>query len=251
MARLYPHKGRFCARPLDSAGYIYRMTDKLALYYAPDNASLCVRLALVHLNVSFDTVLVDRTQSAQSSPAYLAMNPNGQIPTLCTPDGPIYETAAILLWLADNHAGEVFPAPQDATRGHALKWLFWLSNTLHPAMRMLFYPQKYIGYDAVPDLTAALRDQLARHMAHLEAHAPWLDDDLGILAFYLAPMLRWSAIYGAGPRWFEIEQFPRLLAFAKRVEQTETSHQASLAEGLGQSIFSAPRLPNPPEGSAL
>ena len=108
------------------------MSTSLRLHYAPDNASLCVRLALAELGVDYQTVLVDRATRAQKSPDYLALNPNGLIPVLGTPDGPLFETGAILLWLADTY-GELLPQP----RGHSLKWLFWLSNTLHAAERML------------------------------------------------------------------------------------------------------------------
>ncbi len=50
----------------------------------------------------YRTVLVDRAAQAQKSPAYLALNPNGLIPVLETPHGPVFETAAILLWLAET-----------------------------------------------------------------------------------------------------------------------------------------------------
>lgn len=251
-ARLFIWNSRFCANAAGRACYCQPMTTDLTLYYAPDNASLCVRLALLAVRRPFQTVLVDRSVDGQSQPAYLAKNPNGQIPTLETPDGAIYETGAILLWLADQHAGQLFPAPDAPARAEGLKWLFWLSNTLHPALRMMFYPEKYIDADTIPALQSALRAQLTRQMAHLEAHAPWLDEtDVSILGTYLAPMLRWSALYGAGPRWFEIAHFQRLHAFALRMERRDISDQASRSEGLGQTIFSAPSLPNPPEGSAL
>ena len=86
------------------------------LHYAPDNASLIVRLALEELGRPYETVLVDRRAKAQRSPAYLALNPAGRIPTLETPDGPISETGAILLWLADRH-GALAPAAGDPARG--------------------------------------------------------------------------------------------------------------------------------------
>ena len=81
------------------------MSHRLRLHYAPDNASLCIRLALEELGLPYETVLVNRATHAQRSPAYLALNPNGLIPVLETPDGPLFETGAILLWLADTHGG--------------------------------------------------------------------------------------------------------------------------------------------------
>jgi len=75
------------------------------LHYAPDNASMIFRLALEHLGVAYQTALVDRAAGGQNAAAYLALNPNGLIPVLETPQGPIFETGAILLWLGDTHGG--------------------------------------------------------------------------------------------------------------------------------------------------
>lgn len=221
------------------------MTQQLTLYYAPDNASLCVRLALLELALPFQTVLVDRAALGQNSPDYLAVNPNGLIPTLGTAEGPIYETGAILLWLA----GDGFmPSP----RGEALKWMFWLANTLHPALRMWFYPQKYIDDAAVPALLNATEGRLTALFAHLETHAGWLDDRTpSALSCYLAPMIRWAALYGPTQGWFDLCNYPRLRSFAILFENRPAAHEASRAEGLGQTIFSNPQYPNPPEGSAL
>ncbi|MCO4846603.1 MAG: glutathione S-transferase family protein [Yoonia sp.] len=227
------------------------MTTPLTLYYAPDNASLCVRLALLALEVPFETRLVDRNTNAQNGPVYMALNPNGLIPTLITPDGPIYETGAVLLWLADKKAGHVFPAADASGRTAGLAWLFWLSNTLHPALRMTFYPSKYIEAGSIPQLLTATRTNLLAQFTQLESRAEWLDDPhVGILHCYLAPMLRWAALYGADQSWFDLHKFPRLLAFAKRFEVTHVATQARLAEGLGDTAFSAPSPPCPPEGSA-
>ena len=83
------------------------------LHYAPDNASLIVRLALEELGVPYHALLVDRRKNAQKSKAYLALNPSGRIPVLETMDGPIFETGAILMWLVDQHQA-LGPAPTDA-----------------------------------------------------------------------------------------------------------------------------------------
>jgi len=47
----------------------------ISLHYAPDNASLIVRIVLEELALPYETVLVDRSASAQSSDAYLKLNP--------------------------------------------------------------------------------------------------------------------------------------------------------------------------------
>lgn len=219
------------------------------LHYAPDNASLIVRLALDAVGAEFDTVLVDRSRNGQNSAAYRALNPNGLIPTLETPDGILFETTAILLYLAERHTG-LMP-PGGAPRAAALKWLVWIGNTLHPSQRMLFYPDQYTD-GAHEDLRAPARARITRLLGLLgDAHdADWLETAPSAPGFYLAPMLRWCALYG-GPRWFDLGAHPRLMDFARRMEHTAPVQTAIKAEGLGPRPFTDPQPPNPPEGSAL
>ena len=228
------------------------MENALRLHYAPDNASLCVRLVLEEMALPFETVLVDRSTSAQKSAQYLAMNPNGLIPVLETPHGPMFETAAILLWLADREK-VMIPAPDTPERAHALQWLFWLSNTFHASLRMLFHPDKYtpIASDTLREMT---RERLVAQLDMLEAAqtVPWRDSqDTTIHACYLAPLLRWCALYGGSTEWFDLSRWPKLHAFAQRFETRPAVVRAAKAEGLGPTPISAPSPCCPPEGTAL
>ncbi len=226
------------------------MTDLLRLHYAPDNASLCVRLALEMLELPYEAVLVDRSRGDHTSAAYLAMNPNGLIPTLETPQGVLFETAAILLWLSERE-GKLFPAPGSPDRGAGLKWLFWLANELHASERVLFYSERLMSAEHVGELDRSVHVQIRNHLHLLDNAAPgWLADDT-ILGCYLAPLLRWPVIYGNNPGWLNLADYPNLLAFARRFEATEASRRCAEAEGLGDKPFSEPEYPNPPEGSPL
>ena len=138
----------------ESGPYDTIMQTPYRLHYAPDNASLIVRLALEELRAPYETVLVNREIQGQRTRGYLKLNPNGLIPVLETPQGPIFETAAILLWLADTHHA-LAPSPDDIERGVFLKWLFFVSNTLHSGLRMLFHPECYVGPD--PAAQSAMR----------------------------------------------------------------------------------------------
>lgn len=234
------------------------MTQPYRLHYAPDNASLVIRLALEELRLPYDAVLVDRSTQEHKAAPYLSLNPHGRIPVLETPDGAIFETGAILLWLADRQ-GALMPAPDHPQRGDALKWLFFLSDTLHAELRMLFYPTFYIGAD--PSHQTALRDGLrasiAAHLAQLEdaagaGHA-WLNaDGLTVLDLYLVTCLRWIALY---PRdragWWDRASAPHLARLCAKVEALPAAHACALAEGLGPHPFTAPAYPTPPKGSAI
>lgn len=233
------------------------MDSHYRLHYAPDNASLIVRLALEEMGLPYRTVLVDRAVRAQRSPAYLRLNPNGLIPALETPDGPMFETGAILLWLADRH-GVLAPKAGSAERAAFLKWLFFVSNTLHPAIRMTFYPDQYIGGEE--PLQARLRlhmqGEIGRHLDKLEWLAgerpAWLAaETVSVLDFYVVCILRWLALYPKGEtEWFDIGNWPRLRGLAARLDHCKAALAAVNAEGLGPDPFTAPKYANPPEGSA-
>ena len=232
------------------------MTEPYRLHYAPDNASLVIRLVLLELGQPFDTILVDRRQRQQDSDGYRALNPNGLIPVLETPDGPIFETAAILLWLADRHNG-LAPQPESRERAPFLKWLFFASNTLHADLRQLFYAEKYIGPDAA--LQQALRTGMCQRIdAHLRvldetAGTEWLGgENPSVLDFYLACQMRWMALYPAQTdrSWFDLTRYPALQATLARLETRPSVLNAQAAEGLGPTPFTHPTHPTPPEGSA-
>lgn len=233
------------------------MSPTYRLHYAPDNASLIVRLVLDELGQPFETTLVDRRAQGQRNTSYLALNPNGLIPVLETPDGPIFETAAICLWLADRHHA-LFPPPESAARGDALKWLFFTSNTLHATLRMLFYPENYIGPDADDQsrLRTRLHQNLRGHLQTLDAVAAtrpaWLGaSDAGVLDFYISVCLRWMALYPkGGTDWFRLSDTPHLHALAARTETRAPVRRAIIAEGLGATPFTRPVYATPPQGSA-
>ncbi|EBA15532.1 glutathione S-transferase family protein [Roseobacter sp. SK209-2-6] len=234
------------------------MTQTYRLHYAPDNASLIIRLALEELGLSYETSLVDRRSRAQDGAAYRRLNPNGLIPVLETPDGPMFETAAILLWLADRH-GALAPEAISPERAAFLKWLFFASNTLHADLRMSFYPEKYIGSDPSHHaaLRAGLRERLKAHLGHLDDLASqdlsWFGAETpSALDYYIAPMLRWMALYPEqGDRsWYDLSTYPHLHALLSKLESRPAVHAAIKAEGLGETPFTKPLPANPPEGSA-
>lgn len=232
--------------------------DILRLHYAPDNASLVIRLAMEEIGVPYETVLVDRRSGQQKSTGYLKLNPNGLIPVLETPHGPMSETAAILLWLSDTYGGPD-PFPDHPDRAPYLSWLFFASNTLHADLRMTFYPGQYAtdSDDVHLILRQGLRARIDGHLDRLDnlvSNKPnWLDGaHPSGLSWYIACMIRWMALYPAeGDRsWFSLAQRPHLTRMLSVLEDRPAARRAIKAEGLGPTPFTAPHHPNPPEGSA-
>lgn len=226
----------------------------LRLHFAPDNASLIIRLALDEIGVPFETVLVDRRGAEQRGAAFRRLNPRGMIPVLETPEGPMFETAAILLWLTET-SGRLAPQVGAPGRPLFLSWLFALSNGLHADLRGLFYPDTVAGPDPAA-YTARARTRVSAMLDMLEALAAegpgWFAGaEITVLDLYVTVILRWLALYPPGQTgWFRLGDWPRLKALAGRIETRASARRAAAAEGLGPAPFTRPQPADPPFGSA-
>lgn len=223
------------------------------LHYAPDNASMIIRLVLEGASLPYRTALIDRSTRQQDSAAYRALNPTGLIPTLETPVGPISETAAILLWLGE--AQGLVPPVGHPDRAVLLRWLFFTSNTAHSDLRSLFYPEQYVPASAIAEHHTIMSGRMQRHFDILDqvaAEYPQLFSPQGIMAPYLCALMRWSVLYPMNQRqWFDLAAYPNLSAMAEAMEAAPQTARVALAEGLGPHPFTAPEYAQPPEGSAL
>ena|SRR5689334_22036959 len=89
-----------------------------------------VRWAFEELGVSYELVMIDLGQREQRSASYLNVNPNGRVPTIDDDGFVLWESDAILWYLADNHGrGRIVP---ESVRERALvqQWMSWNMNHL-------------------------------------------------------------------------------------------------------------------------
>ena len=172
----------------------------MQLHYYPSNASMVPHLVLEELGVPYELVLVDRTQAAHKSAAYLALNPNGLIPVFVDGDLVLYETAAVFLHLADTHpqAG-LAPALGTTERAHFYKWLMWLTNTLQSALIVYFYPERWADTpDAMAQVKAHAEAKIGAMLDQLDAElgrngGPWIGGAAyGVLDAYVLTLCRWT-----------------------------------------------------------
>jgi glutathione S-transferase len=106
------------------------ITSRLALYHAwVSSASRRVRFVLEEKQLSYQGILVNLLEFEQHSPEYLALNPNGFVPTLVHDGHPIIESSVICEYL-----DEVFPSrplrpadPRDRARMRV--WAKWTTRS--------------------------------------------------------------------------------------------------------------------------
>jgi glutathione S-transferase len=118
----------------------------LRLYWRPGTSALAPHAALAEIGVPYELIRIER-DTAQTDPAYLALNPLGVVPTLIDGDLVITESAAILLYLADRYPeAELIPTKLiPAERAQFYRWLIFMTNTLQTALlrcRFVFRPAR-------------------------------------------------------------------------------------------------------------
>lgn len=219
----------------------------LTLHHAPDFASTIVRFALEELELPHTLAIVDLDGGALAEPAYRQINPIGLIPALETDDGPMFETAAILLWLVDR-TGRLGPGPEDPDRAAFLSWLFFTSNALHQAALAMFYPHRPAGEANTDATRAAAHDQIVARLGLIEAmiatrHPRWLSPDHpGVLGYYLGILVRWLIMLPPDPYGIDLDDFPRLQAVLAAHEARPAALRVAKADNLGPTPFTKPRV---------
>ena len=99
----------------------------ITLYAAPMSSATPVLTALTELEVPHEMVPMDLSAGDQRKPDFLALNPNGQVPTLVVDGTPMFEALAIMQWLGDRFGVErgLWPASDAPERLVALSWSTW------------------------------------------------------------------------------------------------------------------------------
>lgn len=101
--------------------------------------------AVAHqLGIQLETQTLDLRAGEQRTPEYLALNPNAKVPTLVDGEIVIWESNAIICYLAGKADTELWP--KSAKRYDILRWMFWDANHLSNALNRLFF-QKFFNRD--------------------------------------------------------------------------------------------------------
>lgn len=124
------------------------------LFCAPDTYAMCAHAVLEEIDADYAIHWV-KIFTEDPDPSFLAASPHCRTPALSGPDGTVFETGAVCLYLAERHpeAGLVIPTG-DPRRGAFLQWLHYLATTLQPDVIIQYHPEFY--HDD-PALQAQLR----------------------------------------------------------------------------------------------
>ena len=90
-----------------------------------------VALCLEEMALPYELVPVDTRKGDQHKPEFLKVNPNAKVPAIVDGDATVFDSNAILLYLADK-TGKFQPAKSDKARGELLSWLMFVASGVGP-----------------------------------------------------------------------------------------------------------------------
>ncbi len=183
-----------------------------------------VRWALEEVRQPYEVRLV--SFGAMKEPAHLELHPFGQIPTYEDGDLALFETGAIVLHLAERHAGLL---PDDANaRARAIAWMFAAVNTVEPpilelANAVIFERDKPWAKERLPVVQDRVRDR-SKQLATRLGDADWLDG-----AFSAGDLMMVSVLLRLRPSGL-LDEYPNLAAYVARGEARPAYKRAFAAQ---------------------
>ena len=169
-----------------------------------------IRWALEEVGQPYDVRLVSFKTMKQ--PAHLALQPFGQIPTYEEGDLALFESGAIVLHIAERHAG-LLPDGADG-RARAIAWMFAAVSTVEPPIVdrqiAMFTERDKTWYEEhLSMIDKRIRAQLAQLSAHLR-DGDWLDGAFSAADIIMIHVLRRLESSGILP------EYPNVSAYIER-----------------------------------
>jgi glutathione S-transferase len=183
-----------------------------------------VRWALEEVGQPYEVRLV--SFAAMKQPAHLAVHPFGQIPTYEEGDLALFETGAIVLHIAEHHAGLL---PRDANaRARAIAWMFAAVNNVELPIHELANARILDGdkpwaKERLPLVTDRVRERLKPLSARLD-DADWLDGAFSAGDLMMVSVLLRLRVSGL------LDEFSNLAAYVARGEARPAYQRAFAAQ---------------------
>lgn len=183
-----------------------------------------VRWALEEVGQPYDVRLV--SFSAMKEPAHMALHPFGQIPTYEQDGLALFETGAIVFYIAQRFTGLL---PEDANaRARAIMWMFAALNSVEPiiiefATAKLLESDKPWAEERMPIVVDRVRKRVQQLSDRL-GDADWLDGD-----FSAGDLMMISVLLRLRPSGI-LNEFPNLAAYVARGEKRPAYQRAFAAQ---------------------
>ena len=189
----------------------------IVLYWHPMSSATPVACALAELDLPHERIKIDIRAGEQHRPDFLALNPNGKVPTLTVDGAPMFEALAIEMWLGQTYGVQrgLWPAEGTPERLQAMSWSTW-SYVTYGAQVFRLKAAINMGTPDDAHGTAAHQalDELLTVLDGRLSERPWLLGDAYSLAdLIVASVIGYSAHVGA-----PVAKHPTTLAWLQKVQ---------------------------------
>lgn len=177
-------------------------------------------LALEECGEPYTLEVVDLMSGAHRSAAYKRLNPTGRVPTLVDGDFKLWESNAILVYLADKHPDRLFAGSTSRERAEAARWMFMNASHLSPATARIFAHTIRLPEDQRnPKIVEESRAEVDRCLAPIEQQlkdggASFLCGPFGIADLSVAPTLAIAPMLS-----IKLDAYPSVVAWLGRVQE--------------------------------
>ncbi len=150
------------------------------LYTAPTPNGFKASVALEELEIPYETHSINMMENEQKESWFLKINPNGRIPAIVDGDVPVFESGAIMIYLAEK-TGRLLPS-SGPDRARAIEWLMFQMGGIGPMMGQAnvfyrYFPEKLQpAIDRYQNESRRLFEVLDRRLGESE----WLADEYSI-----------------------------------------------------------------------
>ena len=196
----------------------------MKLYYHPASPNCIPVLALAdHLGLELERIFTDPFKGETRTPEYLKNNPNGKVPTLVDGDYVVWESNAIMIYLADQNETSLWPRDMK-TRVSIIHWQFWQQAHWLHATGILTWERLIKSFADLgdPDPAEEKKGEEAVERygavlnASLEGKQYLVGDQLTLADFAVA-----SPLVYAEPCRFPLKDFSHLHAWYARISELE------------------------------
>lgn len=202
-------------------------------HYAPDTCALASHIVLRDVGADFTLRRIDFATKQQQGADYLRLNPKGRVPVLETPGGPLTETPAILIYLAQMFpAAGLAPLDDPFALAELQAVNSYLCSTLHVAHAHRMRGYRWVDADdtaAIAAMQKKVPDSVGAAWAHVEAHVmrgPLVMGETYTVADpYLFTLAQWIEADGVDPA-----RFPKVIAHRERMRARPNVRAALAAE---------------------
>ncbi|QPF72380.1 glutathione S-transferase family protein [Roseateles sp. DAIF2] len=177
--------------------------SKIVLYWHPMSSATPIACALTELGLPHERVKIDIRSGEQHRPDYLALNPNGKVPTLTVDGAPMFEALAIQLWLGETYGIErgLWPEAGTPERLQAMSWCTWAYvtyGTVLVRLQLATQGEEALRSEALAQAAHAGLDRLLGLLDERLARQPWmLGADYSLADLLVGSVLGYSAYLGA------------------------------------------------------